>query len=153
MFEDVKDIETLQKIIRGNGEGTGVAIMCPGEIIQKFKVKAFSIICTEDKVQIKGVKLIIPNSIAMSAEAIGDAFIEDKSYWFKPEKVYRNKGDCARANAEEKLAHLEEKIKQGVDLLNSLDLGSVVNQSMMKLYGKKEELLNEFRKKKWFKNK
>lgn len=151
MFENVKSSEELQKFITGNGGGNGVAVMLSGGIVQKYKVKSFYTVCTGDSFIVVGVELDAPKSVLMNITAAHGGLKNGDRYWVSPSVVYRNKGECARGNAWNRIHHYEDKIASKTEELKTLDSNrSAIESEMEDAARKKDGLLVEFRKNKWF---
>jgi len=154
MFEELTDIERIRKVVRGNGGGTGVAVWCPGEETRKFKIRRLDVHMEADSARIVGVELDMPKSIAMSLEALKDARLDGETYWVKPEKVYRNKGDCARAVAKERIHHVKEKVKREIEKIDSLDSSlSGLKTELDYQQNRLDRMMAGYNGKKWFRGK
>ena len=132
--------------------GHGYAVRCMDGRIRKFKVKAVNVVYGENGPVVAGVELDMPDYVrvqfpkCMFTEYAGH-------YWINPVFLYRNKGDCARVEAKERLTELESRVleaEQGAkfhaDMANRMELR--VDEARDKL----DQAMEAFLKTKWWKD-
>lgn len=98
------DFGIFGKSVRGQ-VGRGFAVMCPDGIVRKFRAKAFMTVCDGDGERVEGVELDMPEFMAMGFSG-SVASRDGARRWFRPEFLYRNKGDCARGEADRRMREM-----------------------------------------------
>lgn len=103
------DFGVFGKSVRGQ-VGRGFAVMCPDGIVRKFRAKAFMTVCDGNGERVEGVELDMPECMAMGFSGT-KASRDGAQRWFSPEFLYRNKGDCARGDANRRMREMSSSLE------------------------------------------
>lgn len=130
--------------------GRGFAVMCPNGAVMKFKVKAFRVVYDADGRHVEGVELDMAECMAMgfSSEWV---IRENGHCWFRPEYLYRNKGDCARGEADrvlDAIVHMKEAAES--EKMELEDKALRKKDEIRVFRDKLERMEDEYRKRKWW---
>ena len=88
--------------------GRGVAIRHPNGLVKKHKILSLKLYCDKEGARIKGVELDMTKPDLMQFTNKDVVWSENGHSFFHPIFLYRNKGECARAYAEEEIERLEK---------------------------------------------
>lgn len=130
--------------------GHGYAIRCMNGRICKFKVRAVDVIYGENGPAVKGIELDMPDYVRIQFPKC--MFTEHAGhYWINPVFLYRNKGDCARAEAKERLAKLESRLLEAEqDAKSHTDMAKCMERRAAEAKDNLDKAGEEFRKMKWW---
>ena len=130
--------------------GHGYAVRCMDGRICKFKAKAVKVVYGVLGPEVTGIELDMPSYVRNQFPK--SFFVKDGDhYWMHPVFLYRNKGDCARAEAKERLSELESRLLEAEQGAKShADMAKSMERRAAEAKDKLDKAGEEFRKMKWW---
>ena len=132
--------------------GRGVAVMCPDGLVRKYKIIGVRMHYGVSGERIEGVELDMPSFMANQFFVDGIGVVKDGCHlWLSTSHLYRNKGECARANARERIGHVERKIVCAMAELERIGRErDDKTLELLQLEKSRGDLTSSYEKKKWF---
>lgn len=132
--------------------GRGVAVLCPDGLVRKYKIAGVRINCDASGERIDGIELDMPGWMSSQFYVDGINVVKDGCHlWLSPSLLHRNKGECARANARERIGRVERKIECAEAELERIGRErDDKTLELLRLEKSRGDLASSYEKKKWF---